>query len=307
VGALLAKVYGVSSMKTATLAVALPCCVGLILIGAWASHAGKKQLASALEIGFVGGLLGTIAYDLSRLPFSLAGQRIFAPISAYGIWILDASSSTRFTEVTGWTYHFSNGITFGVMYALFMRERHWGWGTAWGLMLETIALLTPFATIFGLSHNYSAIAIAYFGHVFYGLPLGWLVYRWGETREQLQTTSFWTKLMLFVFASGAVAWILFSPKNVNRDARAVEGEFYVESQRLNPDWLRIERGQQVDIYNPGKDVFVQVKQTNLSKLIRTGQREIFAFPETGIYQVFVQTDKRTQSSFVIVEPVEELK
>jgi hypothetical protein len=294
-------------MQSISLAVALPCCLGLIAVWLWAGRSGKEQLAWALEIGFVGGLFGTIAYDVSRLPFSVAGQRIFVPISAYGLWIIDAASSSRFTELTGWLYHFSNGITFGIMYALFMRKRHWGWGILWGLVLETIAILTPFAKVFGLSGNYYAIGIAYVGHVFYGLPLGWLVYRWSVTQDQLQATAASHKWMLIVLACAAMAWQLFSPENIRRDARAIKGEFRVEGQRLNPDWLRINRGQEIGVYNPEEDTSVRVKQTNIARRIKSGQKETFFFPETGIYQIFVETNRQTQSSFVMVEPVEELK
>jgi len=307
VGALLAKLYGVASMRLATFAVALPCSLALIAVWAWSSRSGDEQLASELEIGFVGGLLGTIAYDLSRVPFALAGQRIFAPISAYGVWILDADSSSRFTEVTGWLYHFLNGISFGVMYALYMRNRHWPWGILWGVMLETIALLTPFFRVFGLSRNPYATGIAYFGHIFYGLPLGWLVYRWNETQQQLRATTPANKWMLLIFACVPIAWTLFSPMNVRKDARANSGEFQVEGRLLNPDWVRIERGQEVGVFNPDEEVSVRVKQTNFAKAIKTGQREAFSFPEMGIYQIFVETSGRTHSSFVLVEPVEELK
>jgi hypothetical protein len=48
VGALLAKVYGVASMKTATLAVALPFCVGLILIWAGGSGGGNEDITRIL-------------------------------------------------------------------------------------------------------------------------------------------------------------------------------------------------------------------------------------------------------------------
>jgi hypothetical protein len=294
-------------MRSITLLFALPCCIGLVAVWAWARQLGKEPLASALEIGFVGGLLGTIAYDVSRLPFSVAGQRIFAPISAYGLWIIDAASSSRFTELTGWLYHFSNGITFGVMYALFMRNRHWGWGILWGLALETIAILTPFARVFGLSGNYYAISIAYVGHVFYGLPLGWLVCRWSVTRDQLQATAASHKWMLIVLACAAMTLQPFWPDNIRRDARAIKGEFRVEGQRLNPDWLRIKRGQKIGVYNPEEDVSVRVRQTNIATRIKSGQKETFSFEDTGIYQMFVETNRQTQSSFVMVEPVEELK
>jgi hypothetical protein len=302
-GALLAKVYGVASMQAVTLAVALPCCVALAGIWIWADRSGRKELAAALTIGLAGGFLGTVAYDVIRLPFLAAGQRVFAPISAYGVWIAEASSSSRFTEVIGWLYHFSNGITFGIMYALFMRNRHWALAIAWAFVLETIAILSPFAPIFSLSGNYAALGIAYLGHVAYGVPLGWLVYRWKNMK--LPNWLRWTAILL---GCAAIAGPLVSPEAIERDGRAAEGEFRVEGERLNPDWLRIERGGKVRVHNPGAEyVKVRVRQNDMTIDVSAGKKDTLSFAAPGIYQVFIETERRSRSSFVIVEPVEEFQ
>src|SRR5512132_1905850 len=98
VGALLAKVYGVAPMHLAALVAALPATVALALIWVAASRAKRTDLADALAIGLVAGLAATLGYDIARVPFHLAGQRIFAPIAAFGVWVLDADRSSRFTE-----------------------------------------------------------------------------------------------------------------------------------------------------------------------------------------------------------------
>ena len=185
--ALLAKLFGLVSMRSAGLGVALPCSLLLIGIWVWAQRCGKKNLATDLAIGFVAGALATIAYDLFRMPFQLTGQRIFTPISAFGMWLANAQRSSRITELVGWTYHYSNGITLGVMYALFMRGRHWAWAVVWACGLETAAIISPFGTVFRLRGNFPGITIAYLGHVAYGVPLGWLVWKWRATRDWLAT------------------------------------------------------------------------------------------------------------------------
>jgi hypothetical protein len=307
-GALLAKVYGVASMQAVTLAVALPCCVVLAGIWIWAARSGKAELFAGLTIGFAGGFFGTVAYDVIRLPFHVAGQRVFAPIDAFGIWLADADTSSRFTEVIGWTYHYWNGIAFGLMYALFMRNRHWGWAIVWAFLLETIAVLSPFGRIFSLSGNYYAIGIAYLGHVAYGVPLGWLVYSWEKPHSYLTAQPFWMKWMIAIVVLVAVVGPLISGEKIRQDARTHKGAFRVSGSRLNPEWLRIERGGQIHVFNPeGESVSVRVKQTNVGAQIPAGRKEAFSFPGPGIYQLFVETGRRSQSSFVIVEPVEELQ
>ncbi len=305
-GVLLAKLHGLGPMHTLALAAALPGCLLLVAAWAWARRAGWEALAGDLEVGALGGLLGSFAYDLFRVPFHLAGMRVFAPISAFGVWVAGAEMSSRFTEVLGWTYHYSNGITFGIMYALVLPRRHWAWAIAWALLLETIAVVCPFGRVFALRGNYPALAIAYAAHVPYGLLLGWLVWRRAAVRAWLAGLSWPVRAGAVLAAALALVWPLAAPDEAARDARARPGEFRVEDIRLNPDWLRIDAGGAVTIRNPGPaEVVVVSKQQQRTVRVAAGQEKVLAFPSTGIYQVFVQTQRQTRSSFVIVEPVEE--
>lgn len=305
-GALLAKVYGVSSLQVVALAIGVPCYLALGLLWWWAERSGKRAISSQIAAGFLGGLLGTVAYDLARVPFLLAGQRVFAPISAYGVWIVGADMSSRFTEVAGWTYHFSNGIAFGIMYALFMSRRHWLYAVVWGITLETIAVVSPFARIFSLSDNYYVLVVAYLGHVAYGVPLGWLSRKPDELRTWLANTPVLLQWMGFAMVGVAVAGPIFAPGNVERDARALAGEFRIEGDRLNPDWLRVERGREILISNPGSETAtVFLGEGESATQIRGGQKASVSFSSAGIRQLYVKTTTRSRSSFVIIEPVEE--
>src|ERR1044072_7766178 len=65
-GALLAKVYGLASMKPVSLFVMLPGLAILTGIWLWALKTKKTRLNRDLIVGFLGGLVGTICYDLAR-------------------------------------------------------------------------------------------------------------------------------------------------------------------------------------------------------------------------------------------------
>lgn len=307
-GALLAKVYGLASLHESAIFIALPCCCALIAMWWWARQTGRKDLAEALAIGFFGGLLGTLAYDLVRVPAHLSGQRIFAPIGAYGVWIAGAANSSRYTDLIGWSYHFSNGLTFGVMYTLWMRKRHWGWGILWGLTLETIALLSPFGRIFYLVGNYQAIITAYYGHIAYGLPLGLAAYGWEATVNTLKNQAARLTVMISLLTLAVISALLFLPAQVQKDDQVEPGAFRVDALRLNPDWLRIERGQTIGIVNSEpRPVIVVVKQNNTRYSLANNARESIPFDRPGIYQLYLETKDRTRSSFVIVEPVENFR
>lgn len=303
-GALLAKVFGLASLQFVTLAIFIPCALFLIVVW-WRK---EPFLATALVIGFWGGLLGTFAYDVARIPFVLLGQRIFAPISVYGVWLAEADHSSQWTEVLGWAYHFSNGITFGIMYAVWMARRHWAWAIPWAFLLETIAVLSPFGRIFNVAYNPSALAIAYWGHLAYALPLGWLVYRWAETERWLNARPVLFRRFLWpTIALLTVGGMLLAPAGVARDSRFISGALRVEGYRLNPNFIRLEAGESLTLANPDSTPATIIIKSNNTRLdVPAGGQAIQTFPQTGIYQLFVQTSGQTRSSFVIVEPVEKL-
>lgn len=305
IAALLAKVYGVASMQPVTLAALLPSSLALGGIWVWANRSGRQYLAAALAIGFIAGLAASLGYDLARVPFHMMGQRIFAPISAYGVWIAESGRSSRFTESIGWAYHLSNGLTFAIMYALFMRNRHWGWAVLWACMLETLAILCPFGRIFSVRGNYTTIAIAYMGHVAYGIPLGLMVRKWDATRDYLAGVPAMLWWMLALMLSAALLGPMVASDWIARDSRAADREFRVEGIRLNPDWLRINRGEPIRIYNPeaGK-VSIVVKGRPGTVPVESGKKQSVSFDRPGIYQLYVETIRRSHSSFVIVEPAE---
>lgn len=305
-GALLAKVYGLASMQQVVLFVFLPCCVFLGTVWLRARRS-DEDLADALLLGFVGGLLGTLAYDLIRIPFLIGGQRVFAPIHAYGVWVADASTSSRFTDVLGWSYHFSNGITFGIMYALFMRGRHWLWAVGWAFLLETIAVVSPFAQIFHLAGDYSKLGVAYLGHVAYALPLGFMVMRWERSRERLHNAPPWAGWLVGMGAVALLLGPLVSPIRAERDQRVQPGTFRIEGDRLNPDWLRVERGTAIRIENPSAEAAtVFVRPPGVELIVPANGAIQQPLNGTGVVQVFVMTDRRSHSSFVLAEPVEAL-
>lgn len=301
-GALLLKVYGFMEMPTALLYLYLP---GIVfLLGVWwrGAEARYSPLREALAIGILAGLVATLAYDLARVPFLIFGQRVFMTINTYGVWISDAVQSSRFTDLIGWSYHFSNGIAFGILYALFMRGRHWGWAVLYACLLETIALSSPFRTIFSLSGNWQAIGILYLGHVFYGIPLGLICQHWEASRGWLNETTRPVKWGLVGLFGLALVHPVLVPDNVARDGRRSPGALTVEGRELNPDFVRIRTGGQIAVRNPsGVAASILVKNRGERVAVAAGGSASLRFPEPGIYQVLVETTRRSRSSFVIVE------
>jgi hypothetical protein len=190
---LLAEFYGLCSMRTFTLAVLLPATALLVLIAAMDYWRGDRRLFRAVMVGAVGGLLAAVAYDLFRLPWVVgAVDRVgpawlrlplFRVFPRFGAMILgepftpDQSDSqfTLMAHVVGWAYHFSNGITFGVMYMAMVGDatrRSWLWAIVLAAGLELAMLFTPYTRFFGIVPAALFVVVTLTAHTIFGVTLG---------------------------------------------------------------------------------------------------------------------------------------
>jgi hypothetical protein len=305
-GALVLKMVGVLPMQTSVLYLFLPSLVLLAAVCVGAQTRQRRDVRDAIMVGAFAGLLATFAYDIARIPFLLAGVRVFITHDAYGIWIAEAELSSRFTHALGWAYHFSNGISFGVIYALFMRGEHWGLAVLYALMLETINLLTPFSAVFGISRNWLAIGILYLGHLAFGVVLGVIIQNFERWLAWLKASPIWQFASALVVGFGLLTIDTLLPASAALDARASAGVFKIEGHLLNPDFIRLVDGRRdVEIRNPdNKPVTVKTRPIERTVLVPSNSNLRLELPHEGIFQLFVETPGRTTSSFVIVEPAE---
>ena len=83
-------------------------------------------------------------------------------------------------HLIGWTYHFSNGITFGVMYMALIGDaarRSWLWAVAFAVVLELAMLFTPYMSYFGIHLTTKFVIVTFVAHAIFGVALG-LFARW---------------------------------------------------------------------------------------------------------------------------------
>ena len=148
IASLLLYFYGVFDMRRGVLSMLLPAVVLLILVMLWAQRTGRQSLSHRMLAGLWAGALAMLMYDLVRVPIVWSGLPVFKAISYFGTVIVDTPAPSPLSEVIGWTYHFSNGVGFGLMYAVLVLRPHWLTATLWGLVLEGAMLLTPYAEVF---------------------------------------------------------------------------------------------------------------------------------------------------------------
>src|SRR5215475_4173893 len=149
---LLAEMYNLVDMRTFFYTILLPSTVALYGIALLDRSRGDGRLWRAVMLGTLAGLAGAVAYDIFRLPFvfsdawgmgriGIPQMPLFKVFPRFGALILgqpiEQPSYSLAAHVIGWGYHFSNGATFGVMFAAMYAGAKEAFGSASGAATRT--------------------------------------------------------------------------------------------------------------------------------------------------------------------------
>ena len=186
IACLLGEMYHLWPMRLFTLAVFLPACCALVAIALYDRFRGNGAVWSLIFIGATAGLVAAISYDIFRLPFVFSTQwglasvipplPLFKVFPQFGAMILGSNDSSSLAAQTlGWVYHFSNGITFGVMYATMINgqwRRRWPVAILFAIGLELAMLFTPYPATFGIRVTMTFIVVTLAAHAIFGVSMG---------------------------------------------------------------------------------------------------------------------------------------
>lgn len=304
---LLAWVYGLGTFASFALVVGAPLVLAVVATAIWLDRTGRwPATRSAILAGAIGGLVGTLGYDLFRVPFVyLTGLQLLAPIESYGVLLLDADRSSTLTAFTGWAYHFVNGIGFGIAWAVVARGRPWAWGVGWALFLETMTIISPFAGTYGLiaggQVQWLPIGLAYAAHVPYGVAVGLFAQhadaRAAEARGLVRAP---VALLVGILAIALVAWhrpFAADPADDRGDAVATGPSAVVLDGRLHPAWLRLAVGDCAAVEN-GEAAAVTL---STGATLEPGARTQVCAPDPGVRRIRVG-DVPFSGGWLIVDP-----
>lgn len=189
IACLLFDFYRLCPMRTFTLFIFLPAMVALAAFAIFDRLRGDATLWRAVLIGFAGGLLAAVSYDIFRLPFVFAKEwgiasiippmGLFKVFPRFGAMVLgqpiEQTHYSLTTQIVGWIYHFSNGATFGVMYVAMIgnpTRRHWAWAILMAVALELGMLLTPYPQVFNIPVTNRFVVVTLAAHAIFGVGLG---------------------------------------------------------------------------------------------------------------------------------------
>jgi hypothetical protein len=207
---LLAEMYGLTDMRTFFFSILLPATVLLYGMAGLDKARGDGRLWRAVMIGTLAGLFGAVVYDIFRLPFvfsdawgvgrfGIPQMPLFKVFPRFGALLLgepvEQPSYSLAANLIGWAYHFSNGATFGVMFAAMYagareaigesRGSAWRavpWAMLMAVGIELCLLASPYAAFFGIHLTPRFIVVTMIAHVIFGLGLGvyfaWHAAKW---------------------------------------------------------------------------------------------------------------------------------
>jgi len=199
---LLAEMYRLVDMRTFFYAILLPATAALYVIALLDRTRGDGRMWRAVVIGTIGGCAGAVWADIFRLPFvysqawgldalGVPQMPLFKVFPRFGALILgqpiEQPSYSAAAQALGWAYHFSNGATFGVMFAAMIGEAQrrfqggWLWAVLMAVGIECCLLVSPYAGFFSIALGATFIAVTLVAHLIFGLGLG-AYYAWQSRR-----------------------------------------------------------------------------------------------------------------------------
>ena len=194
IACLLFDFYRLCPMRTFTFFIFLPALIGLFGLALADRVWGNHELWRGVLLGIWAGFIAAVAYDIFRLPFVFAKQlhidsfipamNLFKVFPRFGAMILgqpiEQSTYSLAAHLIGWIYHFSNGITFGVMYVAMVgcpSRRSWWWGILMAVALELGMLFTPYPSYFSIPLSLTFVLVTLIAHFIFGAVMGMTVQR----------------------------------------------------------------------------------------------------------------------------------
>lgn len=160
----------------------IPSILLLIIIITIGYFIGEKETSSQIINGIIGGALATIGLELVReIGFHLGGMPGDMP-KLLGVLLLNqfAAGPDTISNIAGWSYHFWNGASFGIIYAILVGKGKVWYGVVYGILIAVGFMMSPAVVALGVGHFGVDFGIGFpitviLAHVALGLILGWYI------------------------------------------------------------------------------------------------------------------------------------
>jgi hypothetical protein len=158
-----------------------------LLVGAMLARqrrfARLHRFSELLARGAIVGLAATLLYDAVR-PLLVAALGLtfdpFRAIPIFGTLITGLPANDPLALAAGWIYHYWNGISFGMMFALLRPAGGIGWGVAWALTLQVLMMIAYPTLLRARLDDPAFMASGLIGHSLWGMVVGAGIREWSR-------------------------------------------------------------------------------------------------------------------------------
>ncbi len=156
---------------------------------------GLEDLGRQIRNGIFGGLAGTVGLEIVReIGFHLGGMPGDMP-KLLGVLLLNqfAMGPDTLSNIAGWSYHFWNGASFGIIYSiLFGRGKKWS-GIIYALLIGIGFMVSPAVVAMGVGRFGVEFGIGFpvtviLAHLAFGTLMGLVIYKLNDKDMSLLTT-----------------------------------------------------------------------------------------------------------------------
>jgi hypothetical protein len=141
------------------------------------------RFSQLLTRGAIVGLGATLVYDAVRPLLVTALGLTFDPYRAipiFGTLITGLPGTDPLSLTAGWIYHFWNGTSFGMMFALARPDGGIGWGVAWAMVLQGLMMLAYPTFLQARLDDPGFMLSGLIGHGLWGVVLGAGIRSWAR-------------------------------------------------------------------------------------------------------------------------------
>jgi len=175
---------GVADMKVMGLWLLLPAIAVLLAALLFAQMRGYTRLVNRVLAGAAAGIVATVGLEAVRMySFHHGGMPGDLP-RLMGVLLTDQfmMGPSLFSDFMGYAYHYWNGASFGIIFAVFLGRKTVFWGIVYGVIIGTVFLMSPPVDALGIGfmgRDMPTMPLTvYIAHLAYGGILGWLCHRW---------------------------------------------------------------------------------------------------------------------------------
>ena len=160
----------------------IPSIILLIIVISVGYLIGEKETSRQIINGIIGGALATIGLEIVReIGFHLGGMPGDMP-KLLGVLLLNqfASGPDTSSNIAGWSYHFWNGASFGIIYSIIAGKGKVWYGVVYAILIAIGFMMSPAVVALGVGHFGVDFGIGFpitviLAHIALGLILGWYI------------------------------------------------------------------------------------------------------------------------------------